>query len=198
MRIKLIVIALCTLLAGALGLYWWGMFSREPIPEHLQNMGGNFTLQSADGPVALQDFRGELVLIYFGYANCPDACPMTLSNWAKAFEKLTPGARERVNGMLVSVDPARDSLDSLKQYTAYFHPNIVGLTGGEAELRKIADLYRSDFVIEREEGSEDYHVAHMSFVYVIDPQGELRALLAHESPVEEIVKTIRHVLRVAG
>ena len=181
-----------------LGYYWSGLFQDEPVPQHLQNMGGDFALQSTDGPVALQDFRGKVVLVYFGYTNCPDACPMTLANWARAFEQLSENELSRVQGMLVSIDPARDTPETLKEYTTFFHPNIIGVTGNEEELRKIVSLYRSDFEIEQEGDSENYSVAHMSFVYVIDPDGELRDLLAHESFPEEIVKSLRHVLRVAG
>lgn len=191
----LVVIGVLTVLGYA---YWSGLFQGEPIPQHLQNMGGNFTLQSADGPVALEGFRGKVVLIYFGYTNCPDACPMTMANWARAFDQLTEEELSKVQGMLVSVDPARDTQETLKEYTAYFHPNIIGVTGSNEELRQIVSLYRSDFEIERDEDKENYSVAHMSFVYVIDPQGNLRDLLAHESFPEEIVKSIRHVLRVAG
>ena len=197
-NLKLIYLGFCVLLSVLISTYWWGPFQHEPIPQHLQNMGGDFTLHSADGPVALADFRGKVVLIYFGYTNCPDACPMTMANWARAFEQLTEKERSNVQGMPVSVDPARDTLETLKEYTAYFHPNIIGVTGSEEELRQIVSLYRSDFEIEREEGRDNYSVAHMSFVYVIDPQGNLRDLLAHESFPEEIVKSIRHVLRVAG
>ena len=197
-NLQLIYLGFCVFLSVLISTYWWGPFQHEPIPQHLQNMGGDFTLQSADGTVALQDFRGKVVLIYFGYTNCPDACPMTMANWARAFEQLTEEERSKVQGMLVSVDPARDTLETLKEYTVYFHPNIIGVTGSEKELRKIVSLYRSDFKIEQEGDSDNYDVAHMSFVYVIDPQGNLRDLLAHESFPEEIVRSIRHVLRVAG
>lgn len=197
-NLKLIYLGFCVFLSVLVSAYWWGPFQHEPIPQHLQNMGGDFTLQSTDGPVALEDFRGKVVLIYFGYTNCPDACPMTLANWARAFEQLTEEERSKVQGMLVSVDPARDTPETLKEYTAYFDPNIIGVTGSDEELRKIVSLYRSDFVIEREEGRENYSVAHMSFVYVIDLQGNLRDLLAHESTPEDIVKTVRHVMKVSG
>ena len=198
MRTKIYsLVALLLVLVGA-AVYWSGLFQRDPIPEHLLNMGGDFTLQSADGPVALQDLRGKVVLIYFGFTNCADACPLTLNNWGRAFDQLSEKERSRTVGMLVSVDPARDTPQMLKKYTAYFHPNIIGVTGTEAQLREIVDLYRSDFVIEKQESDADYEVAHMSFVYVIDPEGNLRALLAHESPLDDIVNTIRYVLRVAG
>jgi len=190
------IISICLIAVTGGGAWWWINAQPMPIPQHLQNMGGDFTLQSADGPVALQDFRGKVVLVYFGYTNCPDACPLTMANWARAFEQLTEEERSRVQGMLVSVDLARDTPETLKEYTAYFHPNILGVTGSEEELRKIVSLYRSDFEIEKNEDSENYSVAHMSFVYVIDPQGNLRDLLAHESFPEEIVKSLRNALKV--
>ena len=197
-KVKTTYLAFLLVIGALIGYHWWGLFQHEPIPQHLQNMGGDFTLQSADGPVALEDFRGKVVLIYFGYTNCPDACPMTMANWARAFEQLTEEEHSKVQGMLVSVDPARDTPETLKEYTSYFDPNIIGVTGSEEELRKIVSLYRSDFEIERDEASEKYSVAHMSFVYVIDLQGNLRDLLAHESLPEDIVKTVRHVMKVSG
>jgi protein SCO1/2 len=190
------MISICLVAVTVGGAWWWINSQPSPIPQHLQDMGGDFTLQSADGPMALEDFRGKVVLVYFGYTNCPDACPMTMSNWARAFIQLTEEERSKVQGMLVSVDPARDTPETLKEYTAYFHPNIIGVTGSEEELRKIVSRYRSDFEIEHEGNSENYTVAHMSFVYVIDPQGKLRDLLAHESLPEEIVKSLRNALKV--
>jgi len=190
------IIALLLITITGAGTWWWINSQPAPIPQHLQGMGGDFILQSADGPVALQDFHGKVVLIYFGYTNCPDACPMTMGNWARAFEKLTKKERSKVRGMLVSIDPERDNPETFKQYTNYFHPNILGVTGSDDELRKIVSLYRSDFEIERKGEAENYDVAHMSFVYVIDPQGNLRDLLAHESLPDEIVRSVRNALRI--
>lgn len=190
------MISICLIAVVGGGAWWWINSQPEPIPQHLRGMGGDFTLQSADGPVALEDFRGKVVLVYFGYTNCPDACPLTMANWGRAFNQLTEEEQSRVRGLLVSIDPERDSLEALKEYTTYFHPNIIGVTGSEEELRKIVSRYRSDFEIEHEGNSENYTMAHMSFVYVIDPQGKLRDLLAHESLPEEIVKSLRNALKV--
>ena len=195
-NLTLACIGLIAIIGG--GAWWWINSQPEPIPQHLRGMGGDFTLQSADGPVALQDFRGKVVLIYFGYTHCPDACPMTMANWASAFKRLTEEERAQVRGLLVSVDPERDTPETLKEYATFFHPDIIGVTGTRDELRDIAWLFRSDFVIEKEGESEDYEVAHMSFVYVIDPQGKVRGLLAHDSPPQDVVKEIRNALRVAS
>ncbi len=185
-------------LIAVAGGAWWANSQPAPIPEHLLTTGGDFTLQSADGPVALQDYRGKVVLLYFGYTNCPDACPMTMANWARAFKQLKKNELARVTGMLVSVDPQRDSPDMLKKYTRYFHPNIIGLTGSAEALEKALMLYRSDYEIDGGEDGENYEVAHMSFVYVIDPQGKVRELLTHESSPDAIVAGIRNALRVGG
>ncbi len=193
-----ISVTICFIAIAGGGAWWWINSQPAPIPDHLQRMGGDFTLQSVDGPVALQDFRGKVVLIYFGYTHCPDACPMTMANWASAFKRLTEKERTRVRGLLVSVDPERDTPETLKEYATFFHPNIIGVTGTIDELRHITALFRSDFVIEKKGESEDYEVAHMSFVYVIDPQGKVRGLLAHDSPPQDVVKEIRNALRVAS
>lgn len=189
------LIAMIGIGVAAIAIGWW-QSQPPPIPEHLRTTGGDFTLQSADGPVALQEFRGNVVLIYFGYTHCPDACPMTLTNWSRAFKGLTEKERSRVNGMLVSVDPERDTPEILKEYVTYFHPNIIGVTGTIDTLREIARLYYSDFVIEKEGQADEYEVAHMSFVYVVDPQGKVRGLLTHDSPPQEVIREIRNGLRV--
>jgi len=191
-----IMISIGLIAVGGGGAWWWINSQPAPIPQHLQGMGGDFTLQSADGSVALQDFRGRVVLIYFGYTNCPDVCPMTMANWGRAFNQLTEEEQARVRGLLVSIDPERDTPQTLKEYTAYFHPNIIGVTGSHDELGKVAALYRSDYNRKHEGEGDDYIVGHMAFVYVIDPQGNVRDLLVHESFPEEIVKSLRNALKV--
>lgn len=164
------------------------------VPEYLQGIGGDFVLNSADGPVSLKDFRGKLVMVFFGYTHCPDICPLTLTNWSAAFEKLSQGELDKVMGIFISVDPGRDTPEVLKNYTEYFHPNIIGVTGSHEELVRIADLYRSDFHLENEGKGKDYLVEHMSFVYVVDQQGRVRDLLSHDSPPEDIVRSLRNLL----
>lgn len=192
---RFVIIACIFALAGA-GVYWRLQSQVLPIPQHLQDIGGDFVLQSADGPFALKDFRGKVILLYFGYTNCPDLCPLTMTNWAEALNQLTDAERAQVRGLLVSVDPGRDTPETLKNYTNYFHPNIIGVTGSHEELAKITLLYRSDYTLENSGQGKNYTVDHLSFVYVIDPQGKVRDLLAHETHPEDIVKNIRNALKV--
>lgn len=176
--------------------FWFQHSYVGPIPKYLQGMGGDFTLQSADGPVSLKDFRGKVVLLYFGYTNCPDVCPTTLSNMADAFHQLDKDEQSRVRGLFVSVDPKRDTPKKLKQYTNFFDPNIIGVTGTHDELVKIASNYHSSFTLENGGKGKNYTVDHGTFVYVIDPQGKVRDMLGHGSPTADIIKSIRNALKV--
>jgi len=103
--------------------------------------GGDFTLQSWRGSVRLADFRGQVVLLYFGYTWCPDVCPTNLGAIAQALQRLPPPVRARVQVLFVSVDPERDSVQRLKTYTAFFHPQMLGLTGTPPQLARVAQLY---------------------------------------------------------
>ena len=167
-------------------------------PSNMESIGGDFTLHSADGPVALHDFRGKVVLLYFGYTHCPDACPTTLSRWRGAFNSLSLHKQEQVHGIFVSVDPGRDSPELLKGYVKHFHSNIVGITGTQDELQKVVAEYRAKYSYEKvgDGAADDYAVNHSGAVYVIDPTGTVRDMLTFQSSTNEIVTSIRAAMRV--
>ena len=104
--------------------------------------GGDFTLQSATGPVTLKDYRGKVVLLYFGYTYCPDICPTSLTATAQALGQLAPAELARVQTLFVSVDPERDTPARLKDYGAFFHPSIIGVTGTAAANRRCRPALR--------------------------------------------------------
>ncbi|MCP4129331.1 MAG: SCO family protein, partial [Gammaproteobacteria bacterium] len=117
------LIGLILLLAAAsvwLGIYWQpeGTVSSEiaPAPQ-----GGDFVLASAAGPVELAAMRGKVVVLFFGYTTCPDVCPTSLAILSMALNGLSEGEVEQVQGVFVSVDPERDSLEHLQEYGRYFH-----------------------------------------------------------------------------
>ncbi len=167
-------------------------------PENMDGVDGDFTLHSADGPVALHDFRGDVVLLYFGYTHCPDACPTTLTHWRAAFKSLSAHRLAQVRGIFVSIDPDRDSPTLLKEYVNHFHPNIVGVTGTQSELHKVTEEYRASYGYEKVKGgsADEYTVNHSGSVYVIDPTGKVRDMLTFQSSSDEIVTSIRAALRV--
>ncbi len=192
----LIPIAIIALLLGLVaGNYFWKPAPSTSSGAYVDPPGGDFTLQSKEGTVNLSDFKGKVVLIYFGYTFCPDVCPTSLSRIGAAFKKLQPEELEQVQGMLVSVDPERDTLDKLAEYTAFFHPKIVGVTGSKAELDDITQRY--DVIYRKAEGNTaaGYLVDHTSFIYVLDKTGKIREFLPHAAEVDHVVGVIRQLLK---
>ena len=159
--------------------------------------GGDFTLASADGPVALADYRGKVVLLYFGYTFCPDVCPTSLATIAQALSMLAPDELEKVAGFLISVDTERDTLAVLKAYAPFFHPNIVGLSGCAAEVAQVARQYGARYMKQKPDGDGRYAVDHSSLTYVVGVDGKLAASLPYATPPQRIVDAIRAQLGTA-
>ena len=157
--------------------------------------GGDFSLQSSTGPVSLHDLHGKVVLLYFGYASCPDVCPLDLRTMADALEDMSEETRARVQGIFVSVDPERDTVESLAEYTDFLHPNILGLTADEQTLREVATRYGVQYYRVDIEGSDlPYAVNHSAATYLIDPEGTLRFIFPHNTPASVLVEASEYVL----
>ncbi len=170
------------------------MTGKEPSIKEAPS-GGDFILQSSKGAVALEALRGKVVLLYFGYTKCPDVCPTSLSLMTQALNGLSADELQRVQGIFVSVDPKRDTPDSLEQYAAYFHDNLVGVTGTEDEVARVAALYGAQYYEEEMEGSAfGYSVNHSAVTYLITPEGVLRFIFPHGTAPSVILEAIRYVL----
>jgi protein SCO1/2 len=153
--------------------------------------GGDFTLQSLSGPVSLKDFRGKVVLVYFGYTMCPDICPTNLSMMSNAFSQMESQDLDKVQGIFISVDPKRDTMERLDEYTHYFHQSIMGISGSAETIKKVADRYGAAYqIVIQEDSATNYVVDHSSETYVINPQGQLVARLPHAAPPQEILDAI--------
>ena len=137
-------------------------------------------------PFELSSLRGKPVLIYFGYTNCPDECPLTMARLSQAFDLLNEDGRN-VQVLLVSTDPARDTPEALKTYLARFHPSFLGLTGSHQELEKV---YRDYGVIVMDDGG-----THSNRVYVIDRFGYLRLTFMYELTPSDIASDLKILLR---
>ncbi len=147
--------------------------------------GGEFTLQSLNGPVSLKDFRAKVVLVYFGYTMCPDICPTNLSLMSNAFSQLDEKELEKVQGIFISVDPQRDTMQRLAEYTNYFHGSIIGLSDTAEIIRALANRYGAAYQkVVQEDSATNYVVDHSSETYVVDPQGKLLARLPHAAPTK--------------
>lgn len=157
--------------------------------------GGDFTLQSAQGPVSLQDFRGQVVMLYFGYTRCPDVCPTSLSVLRGALDALSDEEVRNVRGIFISVDPQRDSPEILAEYAAFFHDAMIGATADEATIAEIARQYGAKYyAVELQGSAMGYAVNHSSALYLVDRQGELRFVFPHQAPYTVITEAIHFVL----
>ena len=154
-----------------------------------------FTLQSPAGPVSLSDYRGKVVLIYFGYTFCPDVCPTSLASLAQALSALTPAELEKTKSFLISVDPERDTPDVLKVYAPHFHPSITGLSGTPEQIAQVARQYGARYMKQKPNSDGLYAVDHSAFTYVVAADGKLAARLAHGTTPQQIVDKIRPLLK---
>jgi len=156
------------------------------------NLGGDFTLESLAGEVKLEDYRGKLVLIYFGFTSCPDVCPTALSYIAASMRALTPDLEAQIQPIFVSVDPKRDTLDNLAKYSAYFHPRMLGVTGSEEQIDQVVKNYGAYYSFIPLEGSAlGYTVDHTSRIYLIGQEGQLISTIAHGASVDEITALLK-------
>ena len=192
-RLLLAIVAVLVAVIVGVAVLWQPDAPAPAAPPTLP-AGGEFTLQSADGPVSLKDFRGRVTLLYFGYTYCPDICPTTLSALTAGLAQLTPEERARVAVVFISVDPQRDTPEHLKTYVAFFDPGFVGVTGSPAELGELAGRYGVFY--QRQPGGKDdaYIVDHTAETFAVGPDGRLLARMAHGTPPDQVTALIRQYL----
>ena len=131
---------------------------------------------------SLADFKGKAVVLFFGYTQCPDVCPTTLSTMREAMALLGDDAR-RVQVLFATVDPARDTPQLLAQYVPSFHPSFLGLYGSDASIAAAAKDFKVFYLKQPGKTPDNYSVDHSTGSYAFDPNGKLRLLLRHgETP----------------
>lgn len=159
------------------------MWNREPI-------GGPFALIDQDGkPRTDADFRGKVLLVYFGFTYCPDICPTDLQNIGLAMDRLG-AAGESVQPLFVTLDPARDTAAYLKDYVALFHPRMIALTGDAAAIAKAAEAYRVYYARVPTKGG-DYTIDHSAFIYLVGRNGKYLGFLPPGTDGDRIAEAIR-------
>lgn len=187
------LIIVATLLAVLLGVM---LLSRGGTRANVVPMpnGSDFILQSANGPVDSKSWRGKVVLIYFGYTHCPDICPASMASWAQALKTLSPEERGRVRLLMVSVDPERDTLEHLRDYAAFFHPEMIAATSSPEEIATLAKAFGAGYIRQATAADGSYAVDHTTSSYVIDPTGKLAKVLEFGASSDKITSTIRSLL----
>ena len=160
-------------------------------------IGGPISLVNDKGEAVTEDnFKGRPALIYFGFTYCPDVCPMTLVSVARAY-KMLPEGMEPPQTLLISVDPERDTPETLAQYvtTAAFPENLVGLTGTKEQVRAAADSFIADYSrIDDDSSSAGYTMDHTSLLYLMDEDWKLKTFFTHEDTSETIAACLAEVL----
>jgi cytochrome oxidase Cu insertion factor (SCO1/SenC/PrrC family) len=162
------------------------MSGRSPV-------GGPFSLSDANGHVrSLDEFRGRLVLLYFGYAQCPDVCPMDLASIGGALRLLGERAGE-VQPLFVTLDPARDTPPVLREYAAAFHPAWIALRGSEADTQRIARSYKV-FYEKVADGKGGYSVDPAAFTFLLDRNGKYVSFLPPGTKPDRIATLLKERL----
>ena len=156
----------------------------------------DFALTDHNGkPRTMADFRGRAVVIFFGYTQCPDVCPTTLTGMAEAV-KLVGADAAKVQVLFVTVDPERDTQELLAQYVPTFNPGFLGLYADAQTIARTAQDFRVFYKKQPGSTPTTYTVDHSAGSYVYDPQGRLRLYIKHGEKPEVIAKDLK--LLIAG
>lgn len=157
-------------------------------------IGEPFRLSDAAGRrVALSDFEGRLVLLYFGFASCPDVCPTDLATIAEALRALGASASE-VQPVLITLDPERDSPAMLREYAQAFHPSFIALTGSEEEIRRVATSFKVFYEKVPVRGGQTYVIDHTAYTFLLDRGGKFVILFPPGTAAERMVEMLREQL----
>ena len=166
----------------------------EALLEGREPVGGPFDLIDQAGRHRTDaDFRGKLVLLYFGYTHCPDVCPTELQALSLALDMLG-AAGAAVQPLFITLDPERDTPTHLADYVSAFHPRLVALTGPDAAIRKVALAYKVYFARNSVARGGDYAVDHTGFIYLVGKDGRYLGFLPPGSSPEQIAQAVRERL----
>jgi protein SCO1/2 len=156
-------------------------------------VGGPFTLIDQTGRTRSDsEFRGKLMVVYFGYTYCPDVCPADLMAITRALDVLGSAA-EGIQPVFITVDPERDT-KGLADYVAAFHPSLVGLTGSPEEIRKIANSYKAFYAKVPNERSGEYSIDHAGVIYLMGRNGEYLGFMPPQTGPDRLTEVLRKYL----
>lgn len=194
MKIKIFLSVIAVVAGLAAGYYFFrphtfhGTVIQSPDPSY------NFTLTSVNGDVSPSDYRGKIVLIYFGYTFCPDICPATLASVAQALRDMGTKA-EDIQLIMVSLDPGRDTPEKLAEYVAHFHPSFIGITGTQAQLDEVASLYGIYYQKTQGSDASGYLIDHTATLLVLDREGYLKLVFPFGVTPQEIADDLKYMLK---
>jgi protein SCO1/2 len=195
MKIILPLAVIAFVLGISLGLTFFGNNdSNQNASQMHYPDGGDFVLHDGEKDIRLSDYDGKIRFIFFGYTSCPDICPTALALISASLKQLSPEELAQVQVFFISVDPERDTAQKLRDYTKYFHPNILGITGTKSEIDQVVKNYGAAYRKVESDSAMGYLVDHSASVYVIGKKGKIVDMLPHGLPIETITKTIRDLI----
>ncbi|MFZ5509841.1 MAG: SCO family protein [Pseudomonadota bacterium] len=155
----------------------------------------DFALTDHTGkPRTMADYRGKVVVMFFGYTQCPDVCPTTMMSMAQVMQQLGEDAK-RVQVLFVTLDPERDTKELLAQYVPAFHPDFVGLYGDAATTARTAQAFRVFYQKQPGSSPTNYTIDHAAGTYVFDTLGKLRLYVRHGEKPEAVAADIKQLLK---
>jgi protein SCO1 len=156
-------------------------------------VGGPFTLTDQAGRARSDsEFRGKLMIVYFGYTFCPDVCPADLLAITQALDALGPAARD-VQPIFITIDPERDTR-LLAGYVSAFHKSLIGLTGSPEDIRKVANSYKAFYAKAPGESDGDYVIDHTGVIYLMGKGGEYLGFMPPQTAPEKLTEILRKYL----
>ena len=195
---KEISIALASFIVVASLLFSFYQDSQDPASP-LGGIGGPFELRGADGPVKLKDFRGKIVVLYFGFTFCPDICPTSLADLTRELKNLPQHMRQQIQPIFVSVDHLRDTPITAQEYAEHIYERFVGLTGSKEQLKKMTRDYGAYYkIVPLEDSAMGHTVDHSSRFYVINQKGQVIKTYTEVRNNEEFRQTLKNLAKEKG
>ncbi|MBU2711241.1 SCO family protein [Zooshikella harenae] len=198
---RIVLTAQCLLALAIIITAYFQFFKTDSAPYSptslmLGEHAPDFTLQSGQSSVSLSSFKHkQAVAIYFGYTSCPDVCPTGMSQLANAVKQLTPHGQTQIQGLMITLDPQRDSAEVVNTYAQFFFSDFKGLSGHPTAINTVANQYHVIYQRKPSVGSAlQYTLDHSSNFYLIDKQGILRHVMPHTVPTDVLVKALRSLL----
>ena len=185
--LKALAISIALTCLGVGALIWYATYEKP--------MGGDFSLTYRGTAWNFSENANKLNLLYFGYAKCPDVCPLTLSIASQAFKGLSEDELKKVNLIFLSVDRDHDIPDDVANYAAQFFPSFKGLSGSREQIDEAVSMYAASYVVEENPKSYlGYSISHSDRIYFLNKNGIVQTTIASPRSPDEIIKTIKELL----
>lgn len=160
-------------------------------------VGGDFSLNSVDGEVSLSDFRGKVVVLYFGFTECHEVCPTSMGVLRNTLQRLSETELNQLQSIFVSVDPARDTAQKIADFTSRFHPTIIGVRGSSEQVEAVANQYHAYFKQDEVVDETDYKFRHSSRFYIVNQNGILVDAMRHSTTSNELLARVKQLIYVS-